>query len=174
MSEEVFTAKLKTFDKQKGFGFIAMEGQKDLFVHKKNFGPDLKPGDMEEGMTLSFKMREQEAKGGKKGKKGKDKAMEAYDVVVPKDAAAPAPAAAPAKAPEPAKPAPAPAKAPEPAKPAPAPKATPDAAAGPAAVAKSTKAEEKKPLTEPEPASEVATQSGDPKGAKREDCCSIQ
>merc|ERR1719453_928838 len=55
-------------------------------------------------MTLSFKMREQEAKGGKKGKKGKDKAMEACDVFVPNDAAAPAPAPAPAKAPEPAKP----------------------------------------------------------------------
>ena len=71
---DVFTAKLKSFDKQKGFGFIEIEGQKDLFLHKRNLRADSKPEDLTPGMTVSFSVREQ-AGGGKKGKKGKGKGV---------------------------------------------------------------------------------------------------
>ena len=71
---DVFTAKLKSFDMQKGFGFIEIEGQKDLFLHKRNLRADSKPEDLTPGMTVSFSVREQ-AGGGKKGKKGKGKGV---------------------------------------------------------------------------------------------------
>ena len=71
---DVFTAKLMSFDKQKGFGFIEIEGQKDLFLHKRNLRADSKPEDLTPGMTVSFSVREQ-AGGGKKGKKGKGKGV---------------------------------------------------------------------------------------------------
>ena len=63
---DVYTGTLSKWDARKGFGFVSQEGgkvgsatKKNWFCHKKKFGPDLTPDDVKDGMTLSYKIREQ-------------------------------------------------------------------------------------------------------------------
>lgn len=56
------TGKMKFFNTEKGYGFLAVDGSRDMFIHARDIAASGIQGSLKEGENVSFEIAE-----GKKG-----------------------------------------------------------------------------------------------------------